>query len=274
MAPVTQQTAVCTEQDTLRITIASREVPDGRQGDIIQEPARLEVTGSRQTPPVPLRATGINTTGGNTHASEPRRTSKRRLADLEADRAATEITDLVEQEGHHLTRYKHRPLASGQGTEHAPKDDRDISEVTTSDLDNDSNHKREDQEDDKVTIATDGIIPDDCDIPEWVIEESQVLSREVTPPQPLFFRDQGERQDGDCGPAAVIGVLYFVYCLTGCKHTELESLLTYRAIRQFARTHLQQRTLLKAAQVDSNQMLACQTELQCATKDLWTQVPE
>ena len=48
-------------------------------------------------------------------------------------------------------------------------------------MDNNSNHKREDQEDDKVTIATDGIIPDDCDIPEWVIEESQVLSREVTP---------------------------------------------------------------------------------------------
>ena len=98
-------------------------------------------------------------------------------------------------------------------------------------MDHDSNHKREDQEDDKVTIATDGIIPDDCDIPEWVIEESQVLSREVTPPQPLFFRDQGERQDGDCGPTAVIGVLYFVYCLTGCKRTDLESLLTYRAIR-------------------------------------------
>ena len=102
LAPATQQTAVRTEQDTLRITITSREVSDGRQGDIIQEPARLEVTGSRQTPPVPLRATGINTTGGNTHASEPRRTSKRRLADLEVDRAATEITDLVEQEGRGL----------------------------------------------------------------------------------------------------------------------------------------------------------------------------
>ena len=130
-APDFQQTAVHTEQDTLRITITSREVSDGRQGDIIKEPARLEVTGSRQIPQVTLRATGINTTGGNTHASEPRRTSKRRPADLEADRAATEITDLVEQEGHHLIRHK-------------PKDDRDISEVTTSDLDNDSNHKRED----------------------------------------------------------------------------------------------------------------------------------
>ena len=207
LAPATQQTAVRTEQDALRITITSREVSDGRQGDIIEEPARLEVTGSRQTPQVTLRATGITITGSNTHASEPRRTSKRMLADLEADRAATEITNLVEQEGHHLTRYKHRPPASGQGTEHAPKDDRDLSVVTTYDLDHGSNHKRKDQEDDKVATATDVFIPDDYDILEWVIAESQALSREVTPPQPLFFRDQKERQDGDCGPAAVIRVL-------------------------------------------------------------------
>ena len=97
--------------------------------------------------------------------------------------------------------------------------------------------------------------------------ESAVEQRGNTPEQ-LFFRNLGERQDGDCGPAAVIVTLYFVYCLTGRKRTELESLLTYRSIRQFARTHLQQRTLLTTAQVDSNQMLACQTELQCAIKDL------
>ena len=47
-APATQQTAVRTEQDTSRTTITSREVSDGRQRDIIKEPARLEVTGSRQ----------------------------------------------------------------------------------------------------------------------------------------------------------------------------------------------------------------------------------
>ena len=153
MAPATQQTAVRTAQDTLRKTITSREVSDGRPGVIIQESARLAVTGSRQTLTVPLQATVINTTGGNTHASDPRRTSKRWLADMEADRAATEITDLVEQEGHHLIRYK-------------PKEDRDISEETTSDLNHDSNHKRTDQEDDKAAIATEGIIPDDCAIPE------------------------------------------------------------------------------------------------------------
>ena len=96
-APATQQTAVRTEQGTLRITITSKEVSDGQQGDIIKEPARLEVTGSRQIPQVTLRAMGIDTTGGNTHASEPRRTNKRMLVDLEADRAVTEITNFVEQ---------------------------------------------------------------------------------------------------------------------------------------------------------------------------------
>ena len=81
--------------------------------------------------------------------------------------------------------------------------------VTTSDSDRDSNHKQADQKDDKIVTAAAGdpIIPDDCDIPEWVIAESQALSRVVTPPEQLFIRDQGERQDGDCGPAAVIGVL-------------------------------------------------------------------
>ena len=47
-------------------------------------------------------------------------------------------------------------------------------------------------------------------IPEWIIAESRDMNREVTPPAHLFFRDQGERQDGDCGPAAVIGTLYYI----------------------------------------------------------------
>jgi hypothetical protein len=143
--------------------------------------------------------------------------------------------------------------------------------VTTSVSEQDSYHQRADQEDDKVvTIIDDPINPDDCDISAWVIAENQALSRKITLPEQLFFRDQGERQDGDCGSAA--GTLYFVYCPTGRKRTELKSLLTYRTIRQFSRTHLQPQTLAKAAQVNPNQMLAFQTELQCATKDLWTQV--
>ena len=84
----------------------------------------------------------------------------------------------------------------------------------------------------------------------------------MTPQEQLFCRDQGERQDGDCGPAAVIGTLYYLYCQTGLKRTELESLLTYRTIRQLAMTHLQHQTLLEAAQVNSTQMEG-RTTLSC-----------
>ena len=52
-------------------------------------------------------------------------------------------------------------------------------------------------------------------IPEHILAMSRELSKEVTPPVHLFFRDAGGRQDGDCGPAVVIGALYYVYCQTG-----------------------------------------------------------
>ena len=84
----------------------------------------------------------------------------------------------------------------------------------------------------------------------------------------MLFWDKGERQDGDCGPAAVIGALYYVYCQTGLKRTALESLMTYSAIRKFATDHLQQQTLLKATQVDYTQMDGGQAELHRATQDL------
>ena len=51
-----------------------------------------------------------------------------------------------------------------------------------------------------------------------------------------------------------------------------ESLLTYRAIRQLAATHLQQQTLLEVAQVDDSQMVGSQIEVHRATQDLWTQI--
>ena len=51
-----------------------------------------------------------------------------------------------------------------------------------------------------------------------------------------------------------------------------KSLLTYAVICQFATTHLQQQTLLTAAQVDNSQMEGCQAEVHRATQDLWTQV--
>ena len=109
-------------------------------------------------------------------------------------------------------------------------------------------------------------------IPEWVITESCEMNREVTPPTHLFFRDQGERQDGDCGPAAAIGTLYYLYCKAGVTRVGLESLLTYRTIRQLAATHLQQQTLLEVAQVDDSQMVGSQIEVHRATQDLWTQI--
>ena len=99
-------------------------------------------------------------------------------------------------------------------------------------------------------------------IPEWVITESREMNREVTPPAQLFFRDQGERQDGDCGPAAVIGTLYYIYCKAEVTRVALETLLAYRAIRRFAAAHLQQQTLLEVAQVNDTQMVGCQSEVQ------------
>ena len=80
----------------------------------------------------------------------------------------------------------------------------------------------------------------DDGIPEWVMAESTALSREVPPPgTPLFSRSR-ERQDEDCGPAAVVVTIYYIYCKTGIKREAFESLLTYAGICQYATTHLQQ----------------------------------
>jgi hypothetical protein len=111
------------------------------------------------------------------------------------------------------------------------------------------------------------------DIPAHILAESREMSKEVTPPVHLFFRDEGERQDGDCGPVAVIGALYYVYCLTDLKRKALKSLITYRTIRQFATTHLQHRTLLRQAQTDTTQTDGWQTEIRRAIQDLCEQVP-
>jgi hypothetical protein len=73
------------------------------------------------------------------------------------------------------------------------------------------------------------------DIPEEAIAGNIGLSREVN----LFFRDQGERQDGDCGPAAVNGALYYLNFRRDTNTTELDGLLNYQEIHQFVRFHLQ-----------------------------------
>ena len=133
---------------------------------------------------------------------------KRRVSEM--DRATDEIVNLVEQEVQY-------PASQPTGTRLYP--DRHIS---TQQIAIDTAERLEHGGTEEEAI------------PEWVIIESRAMSREVTPPAQYFFRNQGERQDGDCGPAAVIGTLYYIYCKTGVKRAELESLLTYRAIRQFA----------------------------------------
>ena len=64
--------------------------------------------------------------------------------------------------------------------------------------------------------------------------------------------------------------LYYIYCKAGVTRMGLESLLTYRAIRHLAATHLQQQTLLEVAQVDDSQMVGSQIEVHRATTDNFT----
>ena len=184
---------------------------------------------------------------------------KRPLTALESeeltDRAATEMEDHVEQDyscATNLTRMaQHTEAWTGD-----PEPDNLAQNQTKS-----------------ISTKTEITSQVSSDIPDWVLAESEAMSREVTPPTQCFFQDSGERQDGDCSPAVVIGALYYVYCQTGLKRTALESLMTYSAIRHFATDHLQQRTLLAAAQVDYTQMEGWQVELHRVTQDLWSQIP-
>ena len=113
--------------------------------------------------------------------------SKRRVSKMSTeekeDRATDEIVDLVEQEAQY-------PTSRPTGNRQYP--DRPISAqpITTAAAE-------------RLELAG----QKEEAIPEWVITESREMNREVTPPAQYFFRDQGERQDGDCGPAAVIGTL-------------------------------------------------------------------
>ena len=151
-------------------------------------------------------------------------------AEEQADRAATEIVDLVEQDAQ-------RSAGSLTGS-NTPLDMPTLSpSIAKSAVPRLACTEQEEE------VA----------IPEWVITESREMNREVTPPAQLFFRDQGERQDGDCGPAAVIGTIYYIYCKAGVTRVALETFLAYRAIRRFAAAHLQQQTLLEVAQVDDTQ---------------------
>ena len=160
-------------------------------------------------------------------------------AEEQADRAATEIVDLVEQDAQ-------RSAGSLTGS-NTPLDMHTLSPSIATSV---------------VTRSACTEQEEEMAIPEWVITESREMNREVTPPAQLFFRDQGERQDGDCGPAAVIGTLYYIYCKAGVTRVALKTLLAYRAICRFAAAHIQQQTLLEVAQVDDTQIVGCQSEVQ------------
>ena len=107
----------------------------------------------------------------------PRPKHKRILQDVDteaqADKAATVIVDPVEQELRSLTSHNSVVQHTSEKTEPS---DQDVS-----------------------------------DIAEHINAKRREMSREVTPPEQIFCCDQGERQDGDCGPAAIIGTLYCLY---------------------------------------------------------------
>ena len=149
---------------------------EGRATD--HSPTRAADTEDTRTEPASGTVTAANGT------TRRKRNLQRTDAEEQADRAATEIVDLVEQEAQHsarsLTGYR-TPL--------------DMHTMSTS-------------MDTSAMLRSAGTEQEEeAAIPEWVITESREMNREVTPPAQLSFRDQGERQDGDCGPAAVIGTM-------------------------------------------------------------------
>ena len=98
--------------------------------------------------------------------SKPKRMRSDEDSEAKADQAATEIVELVEQKMSNLPSHER---ATQQSLEALTLPDTDVS-----------------------------------DIPAHILAESREMSNEVTPPVNLFFHDEGERQDGDCGPAALI----------------------------------------------------------------------
>ena len=169
---------------------------DGRATD--HSPTRAADTEDTRTEPASGTVTAAN------GANRRRRNLQRTDAEEQADRAATEIVDLVEQDAQHSARSLTGP--STPPDMHTLSPSMDTSAMLRS--------AGTEQEEEAV-------------IPEWVITESCEMNREVTPPAQLFFRDQGERQDGDCGPAAVIGTMYYIYCKAGVTRVALETLLAY-----------------------------------------------
>ena len=100
-------------------------------------------------------------------ANRRKRNLQRTDAEEQADRAATEIVDLVEQDAQHSARSLTGP--STQPEMHTPSPSMDMS----------------------ATLRSAGTEQEEeAAIPEWVITESQEMNREVTPPAQLFFLDE------------------------------------------------------------------------------------
>ena len=110
-------------------------------------------------------------------------------------------------------------------------------------------------------------------IPEWILEKNRQLNRSVTPPDRHFIRDQGERNDGDCEPAAVIGAVFYLGSRAGSRLNQtLKERLSYEVVREFAAHHLQHQSLLSVAKVGAGNTLL-EAEVKEAARDMCEQVP-
>ena len=111
------------------------------------------------------------------------------------------------------------------------------------------------------------------DIPEWILEENLHLNRSITPPEGQFIRDQGERNDGDCGPAAVIDAMFYLGSRADSRLRQtLIERLSYEVVRAFAAHHLHYQSLLSVAKVGTRNTLL-ESEVKAAIRDMCEQEP-
>ena len=105
------------------------------------------------------------------------------------------------------------------------------------------------------------------DIPEWILEDNIRLNRAITPPAEQFIRDQGERNDGDCGPTAVIGALFYLGSRADTTLRQgLMEWMSYKVVRMYV-AHLQYQSLLAVAQVGTGNTLL-ESEVKAVVKDM------
>ena len=83
----------------------------------------------------------------------------------------------------------------------------------------------------------------------------------------------GERNDGDCRPAAVIGALFYLGSRADTRLRQvLMERLSYKVVRMYATHHLQYQSLLSVAQVGSGNTLL-ESEVKAVVKDICEQEP-